>query len=237
MTYQVDFSSILTMEYMVRIARGILLTIELGFCAWFIALGMGVILTILRMTPSRLLQAAVAIFVEIHQNVPLLVQIFFWYFAVPELLPTSVTSAINAANGEFIFAVCAIGFCFSAYISEALRSGIRAIPVVQYESGRALGFSFLSTFRYIIAPEATRLALPSLTNVTLLLFKNTSLAAAIGLNELTGVSRSIESATFRTFEIFTVATVLYLVMSAIIVVIGWQLEKTMRYTTEPGSGR
>lgn len=237
MTYQIDFSNILTMEYMVRIARGILLTVELGICAWLIAAVMGVLLTILRMTPSRLLQAAVAVFVEVHQNIPLLVQIFFWYFAIPELLPADVTAAINAANGEFIFAVCAIGFCFSAYVSEALRSGIRAIPIVQYESGRALGFSFLSTFRYIVAPEATRLALPSLTNITLLLFKNTSLAAAIGVNELTSVSRSIESSTFRTFEIFTIATTLYLIMSAAIVVIGWKLEKSMRDAVERGAGR
>jgi polar amino acid transport system permease protein len=237
MGYQFDFSAVLTTEYVVRIGEGLLLTVLLSACALCLAVVLGLVLAMMRMSRFRLLKALVAIFVEVHQNVPLLIHILFWYFAIPELLPIPVRDAINASNGEFILSMMAIGFLFSAYFSEAFRSGIRAIPTVQYESGRALGFSFLQTFRYIIVPEAFRHALPSLVNLTLLLFKNTSLAAAVGVNELTNVTRSIESVTFRTFEIFTVATVLYLIVSGLIVLGGALLEARMRDLYQVRGGR
>ncbi len=135
---------------------------------------------------------------------------------------------MNERNSEFILALLALSFCFAAYMSEALRSGLRAIPRTQYEAGRVLGFGYLRTMRYIVIPQAARIAIPPLVNYSLLLFKNTSIAMAIGVHELTYQSRQIESDTFRTFEVFAVATAIYLAISFLIMAAGSHCERRLR---------
>lgn len=105
---------------------------------------------------------------------------------------------INRHAGEFIFATIAVGLTMSSYVSEDLRGGIRSIPKSQFEAARALGLSYLQSFRRVVLPQAVRIALPTLVNHTVLLFKNTSLAMAIGVAELTYVTREIESQSFKT---------------------------------------
>ena len=107
-----------------------------------------------------------------------------------------------------------------AYISEDLRSGIRAIPKTQYEAVRSIGFGYLGAMRWVILPQAFRTVVPPLINQTLLLFKNTSLAMAIGVGELTYRTREVDSYTFKTFEAFAVATILYLSISFVIMAAG-----------------
>ena len=119
----------------------------------------------------------------------------------------------------------AIGLALSAYISEDLRGGIRSIPKSQIEAARALGLSYLQAFRRVVMPQAIRIALPTLINHTVLLFKNTSLAMAIGVSELTYVTREIESQTFKTVEVYLLATVLYLGISLLIMAGGAWLER------------
>src|SRR3546814_20514311 len=116
----------------------------------------------------------------------------------------ALNDTINQWGGEFLFSMIAIGLVTAAYVAEDLRSAIRAIPDGQLEASRSLGLSFLRSMRKVILPQAFTIAIPPLTNQTLLLFKNTSLAMAIGLIELTGAGREIESATFKTFEVYTV---------------------------------
>src|SRR3546814_17072355 len=112
----------------------------------------------------------------------------------------ALNDTINQWGGEFLFSMIAIGLVTAAYVAEDLRSAIRAIPDGQLEASRSLGLSFLRSMRKVILPQAFTIAIPPLTNQTLLLFKNTSLAMAIGLIELTGAGRAIESDTFKTFE-------------------------------------
>ena len=107
----------------------------------------------------------------------------------------------------------ALGLAAAAYVSEDLRSGVRAIPKAQYEAARSIGFGFLGAMTNVILPQAARHAVPPLINQTLLLFKNTSLAMAIGVAELTYTVRDIENQTFQTFEIYLVGTVIYLAIS------------------------
>src|SRR3546814_13200860 len=107
----------------------------------------------------------------------------------------ALNDTINQWGGEFLFSMIAIGLVTAAYVAEDLRSAIRAIPDGQLEASRSLGLSFLRSMRKVILPQAFTIAIPPLTNQTLLLFKNTSLAMAIGLIELTGAGREIESAT------------------------------------------
>jgi polar amino acid transport system permease protein len=170
----------------------------------------------------------VAAYVEWHQNVPLLVQIFFWYFGVPALLPRGLQAWVNHHDSEFVFSSIAVGLCLAAYISEDLRGGIRSIPHAQVEASRALGLSYLQAFRLVILPQAARIALPMLVSHTVLLFKNTSLAMAVGAAELTYVTREIESNTFRTVEVYLFATAVYLGVSLLIMTAGGALERRYR---------
>lgn len=228
MGYDFDFSVVLTGQYVSWILYGIRVTLLLTAGAWVLAFVLGAALAIIRATRFPPAVWLVATFVEIHQNIPLLVQVLFWYFAVPELLPETWKGWLNQNNSEFVLAMIAIGLCTAAYMSEALRSGLRAVPPTQYEAGRSFGFSYLQTMAYIVVPQALRLSIPPLVNHSLLLFKNSSIAMAIGVHELTYQSRQIESDTFRTFEVFLIVTGLYLVMSFLIMAAGNLLERRLR---------
>jgi polar amino acid transport system permease protein len=172
------------------------------------------------MVPFRPFEWLVALYVEYHRNVPLLVQILVWYFGVSQLLPRAMRIWINANHGEFLLAAIALGLANAAYVSEDLRSGIRSIPKTQYEAARSIGFGYIATMRWVILPQALRIVIPPLINQTLLLFKNTSLAMAIGVGELTYRTREVDSYTFKTFEAFAVATAIYLVISFAIMALG-----------------
>lgn len=212
--------------------KGIVLTLELTLASWILALVLGTALATFRMTNHRLAKIVVGCFVAYHRNVPMLVQIMMWYFALPSLLPDSMQLWINQFNGEFLYSVIAIGLCMAAYVSEDIRSGLRAIPYGQFEASRALGLSYIRSMRFVILPQAMRIAVPPLINHTVLLFKNTSLAMAIGVAELTYATRQIENYTFRTFEAYFLASVWYLALSLALMGAGAMLARHYRI---PGS--
>ena len=220
MGYVFDPAAVLSGQYLDWFLWGLATTIALTVAAWLLAMVLGVTLTVIRMVPFRPFEGFVWLYVEYHRNVPLLVQIFVWYFGIPQLLPRAARVWINAHNSEFIFATIALGLACAAYISEDLRSGIRSIPKTQYEAARSIGFNYLQSMGWVILPQAFRLVVPPLINQTLLLFKNTSLAMAIGVGELTYRTREVDSYTFKTFEAFAVATILYLAISFAIMALG-----------------
>ncbi|MCM2450139.1 amino acid ABC transporter permease [Agrobacterium vitis] len=223
--HALDFSVVLTGDHLDWLISGFILTIELAVACWLLAFFTAVVLLLLRNSNFKPAQWFVATYVEVHQNIPLLVQVLFWYFAVPELLPETARMWLNERHSEFLLAMFAISFCMAAYMSEALRSGLRAIPPTQYEAGRVLGFGYLRTMRYIVMPQAIKYAIPPLINYSLLLFKNTSIAMAIGVHDLTYQGRQIESDTFRTFETFAVITGIYLAISFLIMAAGALYER------------
>jgi len=205
--------------------NGIVLTLELTALAGCIAFSVGALLAVLRATGSKIASGFVVAYVAYHRNIPLLVQILFWYFGITGLLPGAVQSWLNQHGGGFLCGAVAIGLCMAAYVSEDLRSGMRAISSGQVEAARAMGLSFIQTMRYVVIPQAVRHAIPSLVNEMLLLLKNTSLLMAIGVAELTYATRQIETQTFRTFEIFALATICYLAISFCIMFSGRALER------------
>jgi len=192
---------------------GMQYTVLLTLTSWVLAVALGTVLATLRAIGNPLIEKIVAGYVAFHQNVPMLAQLFLWYFGVPTLLPDSAQAWINSHGGEFIFASIAIGLCMAAYYSEDIRSGLRAVSAGQHEAARSLGLSFAKSMRYVILPQGFRIAMPPFINHTVVLFKNTSLAMAIGVAELTYTVRDIENQTFRTFEIYLVGTVIYLAIS------------------------
>jgi polar amino acid transport system permease protein len=186
----------------------------------------------MRATPWRPLQWFVAIYVEYHRNVPLIVQLLFWNFGIPQLLPDAVNKYINTHSPELTLAIIAIGLFGAAYMSEDFRSGLRAIPDAQREAARSMGFSFVGSMRWIILPQAWRLSVPPLVNQTLNLLKATSLAAAIGVAELSYAAREIENQSFRVFEAFSIVTFAYLVGTFSIMLLGAALSQRFRLRTK-----
>jgi len=228
MHYVFDFGAIFQGEYADWLLRGLLTTLALAALAWILAFALGSLLAVIHLTGSRTANAAIALYVAFHRNVPMLVHILFWYFGVPALLPLPVTDWLNSHGSEFILSCIAIGLVMSAYICEDLRSAVRGIPPGQVEAARALGLSYLQTMRKVILPQAFRIAVPPLLNQTLLLVKNTSLAMAIGVTELTAAGREIENTTFRTFEAYAVVTVIYLLLSFLLMYGGAVLQRRYR---------
>ncbi|WP_343552255.1 amino acid ABC transporter permease [Pantoea sp.] len=215
-----DFSSVITGHYGQMIVDGTVITLELALGAWLLAMVLALLLVVIRLTENRIAVALVKAYVSYHRNVPTLIQLMMWYFAIPTLLPEALQMWINNYNAEFLFSLTALGLCQAAYFSEDIRSGLRAIPDGQNEAARALGMSYVRSMRSVILPQGVRNAMPAMINHTVLLFKNTSLAMVIGVADLTYVTRDIENQTFRTFESYIVATVGYLFFSLLLMGLG-----------------
>lgn len=231
MNGSLDFSVILHGQYGHMILDGMWLTLQLAVGAWLLAMVLAMVLVVIRLTRIRPLEWLVAAWVSYHRNVPTLIQLMMWYFAIPTLLPESVQMWLNDFNAEFLFSLVALGMCQSAYFSEDIRSGLRATPDGQSEAARALGMSYVQSMRLIILPQGVRNALPALINHTVLLFKNTSLAMVIGVADLTYVTREIENYTFRTFEAYLVSTFCYLFFSLLLMAAGALLAQRFHRVT------
>jgi glutamate/aspartate transport system permease protein len=212
-----------TGNYLDMLLSGLLLTIETAICAWVLALVFGAIVGVLRTLPSKSASWFGFGYVEFFRNMPLLVQLFLWFFVLPELLPRSWGLWLKQLPyAPFYTAVFGIGLFMSARVAEQLRAGITALPRGQAQAATALGLTTLQSYRYILLPMAFRIILPPLTSEFLNTIKNTSVAITIGLIELTGEARSMQEFSFQVFEAFTAATVLYLLVN-IVVVIGMRL--------------
>jgi polar amino acid transport system permease protein len=212
-----DLSAILgRSDYVSMLVHGIEMTFVIYLGSWLLAMTLAILLLALRMSPMRFGEPVVKAYVSYHRNVPTLVQLMLWYFGIFTLLPDGLTSWLAAHNAETIFAVIGLGLCQAAYFSEDLRSGLRSVSPGQMEAAKALGHSYLSAMRYIIMPQGVRNGLPPLINHSVSLFKNSSLAIVIGAPELTHAVKEIENLSFRTFEIYLIGTVLYLVFSLLI---------------------
>lgn len=211
-----DFSTVMTGQFGQMIVDGTVTTLELALGAWLLAMFIALVLVVIRLTNNRTAQWLISAYVSYHRNVPTLIQLMMWYFAIPTLLPESLQMWINDFNAEFLFSLLALGLCQAAYFSEDIRSGLRAIPDGQTEAARALGMGYVRAMRLVILPQGVRNALPAVINHSVLLFKNTSLAMVIGVADLTYVTRDIENQTFRTFEAYIVATAGYLVFSLVL---------------------
>jgi His/Glu/Gln/Arg/opine family amino acid ABC transporter permease subunit len=211
--------------------QGVITTLEISVIAWLLALALGLLSGTLRTAPALPLRWIGAAYVEFFRNVPLLVWMFFWYFAVPPLLPQVLQDWLLEHGAEFWAGVVALGVYHGARFSEVIRSGIQAIPKTQFEAALSTGLTMVQTYRLIIIPVALRLIVPPATNETLNLLKNSSVALTIGVAELTFQTRQIETYTAKAFEALTAGTIIYLVLCLIIALLMSQIE---RRTAIPG---
>jgi glutamate/aspartate transport system permease protein len=202
-------------QYWQLLVSGIGWTLAVSACAWVIALALGSIIGTIRTTNNPWLVRLGNGWVEFFRNVPLLVQMFLWYFVMPEFIPPLKAWVVKTdpANAQFISAVLCLGLFTSARIAEQVRAGIQSLPRGQRYAGMALGFRTAQVYRYVLLPMGFRIVIPPLTSETMNLIKNSSIALTIGLAELTFRAREMGEYTFNFFEAFSAATIIYIVIS------------------------
>lgn len=217
--------------YLDWMLAGLQTTIALSLLAWAMALLFGAVVGVLRTVPNRWLSGLATVYVEAFRNVPLLVQLFSWYFVLPELLPAAWGNAFKQMNPflqQFLAAVVCLGFFTSARVSEQVRSGIDSLPRGQKNAGLALGFTLPQTYRYVMLPMAFRLIVPPLTSEFLNIFKNSAVASTIGLLELAAQGRQLVDYTAQPYESFIAVTVLYMVINIVVMTGMRWLEQRVR---------
>jgi glutamate/aspartate transport system permease protein len=146
---------------------------------------------------------------------------FLWYFVFPELLPNDAGMWVKREMPmpEFTTAAVCLGLYTASRVAEQVRSGIQSIGQGQNNAGLATGLTTVQVYRYILLPVGYRIMIPPLTSEFLTIFKNSSVALTIGVLEITAQARQIEEYTFQGFEAFTTATVLYILVTSIVMIL------------------
>ncbi|ACC76226.1 amino acid ABC transporter permease [Paraburkholderia phymatum] len=216
-------------KYVAWLAHGFGLTLLLCACAIVTATLLGFALALARNARSRVVARAASLYVLVFRNSPLLVQLLFWYFGAATLLPRSMMEWLNAPHAislgvftlawppfEFVAGWVGLTCYATTFVGEEFRAGIRGVASGQHRAAAALGLTPFATFRHVILPQAIRIATPPLAGQYMNIVKNSSLTMAIGLAELSYTSRQIDTETFKTFQAFGAATVLYIATIAAI---------------------
>jgi len=220
--------------YLNTLINGMQWTLATALLAALLAFFLGSIIGVMRTTPSRTLRAIGTAYVELFRNIPLLVQMFLWYFVLPELLPAAIGSAMKTMAppwASFFPAVACLAFFTSARVAEQVRAGIESLSSGQRLAGLAVGLTLPQTYRYVLLPVVYRIITPTLTSELMNVIKNSSVALTIGLVELTSATRSMQEFSFQVFEAFTAATIIYVLINIVVVIIMRILEKK---TVVPG---
>jgi polar amino acid transport system permease protein len=194
------------------ILQGLVVTLKLS--AWVLALAcaLGLVFGTLRWLGLRITEPICWLYVEFARNTPPVVQILFWYFSASYLLPGWLFMQLRDFGYEFGAAVVALAIYHGAFVAEVVRAGLNSVPRGQFDGARALGMGFVQSLRRIIMPQALRIALPPLVNEAVSIVKNTSLAMAIGVAEMTYQYKHIDIFDFRGVEALAAVTVIYMVL-------------------------
>ena len=220
-----------TGTYLQYLIVGLGWTLATALAAWVIALVIGAVVGTIRTMPVKWLVRLGNLYVEIFRNIPLIVQMFLWFFVVPELLPQAIGDWIKQMPppwGSYVPAVMCLAIFTSVRVAEQVRAGINSLPRGQRMAGIATGLTEAQAYRFVILPQAFRIILPPLTSEFMNVIKNSSVALTIGLLELTGRARAMQEFSFRVFEAFTAATVIYLLTNLVVVLLMRALEKKVR---------
>ena len=204
------------------ITNGLLTTLEVTFFAVLIGIALGFVIAIIRSTCDRtgkmkFLNSICKIYLTVLRGTPVLVQLMIIYFVV-----------FASSDNKVLAAVIAFGLNSAAYVAEIMRSGIMSVDIGQTEAGRSLGFSYAKTMIYFIIPQAFKNVLPALANEFIVLLKETSVSATIGLADLTYGANLIRSRTYEAFLPLIAVAVIYLVMVMVLSYLVSLLERRLR---------
>jgi glutamate/aspartate transport system permease protein len=212
--------------YMDTLLSGLIWTLTTALLAWVMALILGAIIGTIRTMPNKLAVRLANGYVELFRNIPLLVQMFLWYFVMPELVPASVGNWLKSLpNAPFVTAVLCLGSFTSSRVAVQVSAGINSLPRGQKLAGTALGLTLPQTYRYVLLPMAFRIIVPPMTSEFLNIIKNSAVALTIGLMELTARARSMQEFSFQVFEAFTAATIIYILVNVVVVFLMRWIEK------------
>ncbi len=216
-------------------------TVAVALVAWTIALILGGLLGVMRTLPNKTLSGVATGYVTLFRNVPLLVQLFLWYFLVPDFLPESLQvwfkQDLAPATSAYISVVVCLGLFTAARVCEQVRTGIEALPKGQSNAAYAIGFTLPQVYRHVLLPQAFRIIIPPMTNEFLNVFKNSSVASLIGLMELLAQTKQTAEFSANLFEAFTLATIIYFVLNmSLIKLMNW-VENRVRIPGLIGGGK
>lgn len=217
------------LPYWQTLVTGLLWTLTVALIAWAIALVVGTVIGVMRTTPNKWLVRIGDAWVETFRNVPLLVQMFIWYFVLPELLPKGISDQVKQMQSyTYISAILCLGLFTSARVAEQVRAGIISLPRGQGMAATAMGLTIAESYRYVLLPQAGRIILPPLTSEFLNIIKNSSVASVVFVVELFGATRALQEESFKVFEAFTAATIIYLLVNGCVVLLMRAIENKTR---------
>ena len=211
--------------------QGIATTVALTLLGYVFALVVGTVLAVCRVSPIPPLRWAATVYVEIFRNIPLLVQIFMWYHVLPAIF-TPLRSL-----SPFVLVVFALGFFTSARVAEQVRAGIQSLPRGQMMAGSALGLTLPQTYRHVILPMAFRIIIPPLTSEAMNIIKNSSVAFAVSIAELTLFAMQVQEETSRGIEVYLAVTSLYIVSAFVVNRVMVFIESRVRVPGYVGGGK
>ncbi|MBF0612324.1 MAG: amino acid ABC transporter permease [Magnetococcales bacterium] len=222
--------------YLAWLLTGAGWTILLSLSGWLLALLVGGAVGVANTLPWPWLTRMATGYVELFRNIPLLVQLFLWYFVLPEVLPTAWGNAIKQSHPltqQFLAAWLCLGLFTAARVAEQVRAGIQSLPVGQYQAAQALGLSRSQSYRHVLLPVALRLILPTLTSEFINIFKNSAVATTIGLVELSRQAQQLSDYSAHPYEAFIAVTFLYLIINLVVTTLMIRLERGVAL---PGQG-
>lgn len=227
------FEQLLEPRYLWWLWDGFLVTLAISLLTIILSTVLGFLLVIAQQSHVKIIQGVVTTYNAIFRYSPLLPQLFFWYFGVGNLLPVEFKVwlfdepqinlfflTLKMPSFEFVIGLIALTFYSSAFIAEEFRAGILGVSKGQQQASLALGLTWWQSMRFIILPQSVRIAFPPLIGQYMNIIKNSSLTMAIGVLELSYVSRQVETESLKTFQDFAIATVLYILAIAIVGTLG-----------------
>lgn len=203
---------------------GVLMTIELTAVSFLLAIAIGLVVCFCRISGLPVVSKAAITYIEVIRGTPLLLQLFYIYYALPD---------VGIRLPAFQAGVAGLSINFGAYLAELFRAGIQSIETGQTQAARSLGMTTPQTMRYVILPQAFRNIFPALANYALVLVKDSSLVAVLSVRELMRAGELLASSTFKTMKIFTLVGIIYLIVSYALALGFRQYEKRLRI---PGVG-
>lgn len=235
MRYNWNWGILFSDPYFGWLITGIEWTLIVSSIAWVLAFSLGSLVGVMRTLPQRTPRAIGAAYVELFRNVPLLVQMFIWFYVMPELVPDELGRWIkrDMPYPEATSAILCLGTYTASRVAEQVRAGIESIPRGQRMAGLAMGLRTAQVYRYLLIPVGYRIIVPPMTSEFLTIFKNSSLALTIGVAEVLMQARQIENYTFQGFEAFTAATIIYVIVTLVVVGVMARVEVKTRI---PGYG-
>jgi glutamate/aspartate transport system permease protein len=206
-------------------------TLSVASLSLVVALVVGSVMGILRTVPSKTLVFIGNAWTELFRNIPLLVQVFLWYHVIPSLFLSL------RAIPSFVLVVFALGFFTSARVSEQVKAGIQALPKGQRYAGLAMGLTLPQTYRYVLLPMAFRIVIPPLTSESMNIIKNSSVAFAVSISEMTMFAMQAQEETSRGIEVYLAVTGLYFISAFAINRIALFIEQRVQVPGMIGGGK